>query len=281
MKSFFIKLLFIVTILNCGVCFGSKSSTILKENAKRSDLYVTNTGVEQVDYLIEEYKQETFKPKKIEAIFSLEEFSDYLTFKRARYATGYDKAIRFHPSLESAKTQLLKSASPFFKYASVCRITKYLEELCKIEYTIEEKETIQFLELISVKKTSEYNTSLERKLARLYNESLYLQEKKNTLRAGAISPIYFSSEDLNFFISFYTLQKMINLFNEEEFDPILFQHVETYGKVIKKDLAKCHNFLMMEKFSKGTIQANSDLEKLARKIVKPYIMKHNQLSASL
>ncbi len=282
MKSSIKKLVFVVILFNSGLSFATNQASTFKEFTKKTDLYDKKTGVEQVDYLVDEYKSGAFHSKELFKTFNDEEFHKFVLENRTLYLENdQTKSMKTLSRLENATSKLNENASRFFKHAANSRITEFLNELCKIEFTKEEKETMRFFDLIAAKESSEFKSSLESKLAYLYLETHYLIEKKDSIEAGKIASIDFTNEDLDFFISFHLLQQMVKLFDDEEFDPILFQHVETYGKIIKKEFVKIHSFLVMEDFANGKIHAHSELEKLARSFLKPYMKKCAQVASAL
>ncbi|PCI94471.1 hypothetical protein COB11_03800 [Candidatus Aerophobetes bacterium] len=282
MKSSTKKLIFVAILFNCGLSFATTKASTFSEYTKKTDLYDKKTGIEQVDYLVDEYSIGAFRSKELFHSFNDDEFHKFVLNKRELYLQNdHIKNAQALVQLETACAKLNENASRFFKHAANCRVTEYLREICKIEFTKEEKETMCFFDLIAAKESHEFKSPLESKLAYLFLESSYFKQRKNSLSPGKIASIDFASEDLDFFISFHILQQMVKLFDEEEFDPILFQHVETYGRVIKKEFVKTHSFLVMEDFANGKIHACSDLEKLARSFIKPYMNKYARIASAL
>lgn len=272
MKKSLFLLFLSFTLLNNAFVFSKEQPSSFQSFQKMHTLSDLSTGSERLELFSEDFKNKAVDIEEFYKHFDQDDFYASIQKRRVSYFSKNEKNLPLFESLSYEKEKLSKRCSRFFKHAKKSRITEYLRELCSVELTKEEKETSDFFEYLSIKEPKEW-TPLESKLAYLYNETKYLQTLKPKVKKEALSPNRLHDHDVDFHIAFYQLQKMEKLFDEEDFDPSFYQHIEMYGKLIMREYVMAHNLYVMKEFANENIRATSDLERLARDTLKPFMRK--------
>ena len=262
MKSF----IFTYFILTTAISFASSQSDTLKGLHLQQSLYEVKTGTEQVDYLVNEYVKQTQAFEKLFKLFSDDEFQQF----KNNLSSRFEQPSPQYKSAHKALARLQKELHSFFKHAQSSRITKFLDELIHFSFTKEEKETLAFFSHLKQLSEENYSSGLESKVAYLLVETDYLKSIKHRLGTASFLTFKYEDDDLDYLISFYQLQKMEALFEKEPFDPLLYQHVETLGKILIKERIFHKNFQTLSDLAEGKIRVSSDLERLAKKRLKPF-----------